>query len=95
MVRRDLPRGIQAAQIAHAAGESSPGDLPWNTHVVVLEVASEQELLELNQRLNGIERVVIREPDEPYANAAMAIGCAPTRERRTMKKLLSRFPLLR
>lgn len=46
-----LPRGLLAAQVVHAAGESSPGDLPEGTHAVVLAAEDQQHLrvLTLNQ----------------------------------------------
>lgn len=55
VVRADLPLGVKAANIAHAAGESSPGHLPNDTHVVVLQ-ASGQELSKLVHTL-ALERL--------------------------------------
>lgn len=100
VVRRDLPRGVQAAQIAHAAGESSPGSLPSGTHVVVLAAPGQEALAALAARLEvaGVPHVVIEEPDPPYGDGVrgqlMAIGCAPARKE-VIRRHLSCLPLLR
>jgi hypothetical protein len=95
-VRADLPRGLQAAQIIHAAGESSPGDLPSGTHAVCLVVPGEKELTELETKLRhaGIKHSTIIESDSPYTAQRMAIGCAPA-GREVLRRYLSAFPLLR
>lgn len=79
IVRADLPRGVLAAQLIHAAGESSPGDLPPGTHAVALAAADEPALEELARRLtfDGLPHVQIREPDAPWNGALMAIGLRP------------------
>lgn len=96
IVRADIERGIQAAQIVHAAGESSPGGLPSGTHAVVLTARSESDLRELGRRLAlaGIAHVLIEEPDAPFDGALMAIGCVPGRKE-VLKRQLSSLPLLR
>lgn len=95
-MRADLTRGIQAAQIAHAAGESSPGDLPSGTHVVVLTCRDEPELAELARRLTlrGARHVQIYEPDAPHNGALMAIGLTPGRKE-DIRQHVSALPLLR
>lgn len=95
-MRSDLPRGIQAAQLVHAAGESSPGDLPEGTHAVVLAVPDELALHRVAKRLEaaGIEFVRINEPDAPYAGALMSIGVRPARKE-VVRRALSSLPLLR
>lgn len=97
IIRSDLPRGVQIAQTIHAAGESSPGNLPPSTHAVALEAPDEKSLLDLELRLIGarIEHVAIREPDEPYNNQLMAIGIKPQVRGKTLRKVLSRFALVR
>lgn len=87
---------MQAAQIVHAAGESSPGGLPSGTNAVVLTVKSEAELQELGRRLalEGVQHVSIYEPDAPYNGALMAIGCVPQRKE-VIRRHLSSLPLLR
>lgn len=84
------------AQTIHAAGASSPGSLPQNTHAVALQVADEEALLRVSSRLDegGIEHVLIREPDEPYHGAATAIGCRPVL-REVLRPYLKRLALFR
>lgn len=96
IVRSDLPLGHLAAQLVHAAGESSFGNLPPNTHAVVLAARDEQHLLEIETLLlrDGVRHAAIREPDFPYLNAITAIGIVPIR-RRELPKWISKLPLLR
>lgn len=79
----------------HAAGESSPGNLPNTTHAVALEVPNEQELLDLERKLLdlGIAHVAIREPD--LNNQLMAIGIVPIVRSKTLRKALARYALVR
>lgn len=95
-MRRDLPIGAQAAQLIHAAGESSPGNLPKTTFAVALTCRDESELQQLAIRLDhaGISFKLICEPDEPYNGQLMAIGILPVRKSR-VRRLLSNLPLLR
>jgi hypothetical protein len=95
-VRADLPRGIQAAQIAHAAGESSPGALPAGTYAVVLTTKGERELVQLADDLRraGAAFTAIFEPDAPYDGALMAIGLVPGRKE-ALRRHVARLPLLR
>ncbi len=87
---------MQYAQLVHAAGESSPGNIPPDTHAVVLSVPDESELLLYAQLLarHEIQHVLIREPDPPYSGQAMALGCY-VEDRTRLKKLLARLPLVR
>jgi len=96
VVRRDLPLGFLAAQVVHAAGESSPGNLSEGTNAVVLEVAGELELLELAGRLAaaGVSHKLIREPDPPWLGQATAIGLDPVADRAPLRALLRGLPLL-
>lgn len=97
IVRADLPLGFLAAQAVHAAGESSPGNLPRATNAVVLAVKDEAALAALARRLAlaGIAHVVIDEPDPPYLGQLTAIGLVPTADRALVKPLLSSLPLLK
>jgi peptidyl-tRNA hydrolase len=97
LVRQDLPRGVLAAQLIHAAGESSPGGLPENTFAVALAAKSEEHLLHLEEKLRrlSIPHAAIREPDAPWDGALMAIGLAPVADRNQVKKVTSSLPLLR
>lgn len=82
--------------LVHAAGESSPGNLPKDTHAIVLCVPDEPALAALAERLTkaGIAHVTIREPDAPWNGAMMSIGVAPGR-REDLKRHLSSLPLLK
>jgi hypothetical protein len=84
------------AQTIHAAGESSPGNLPDDTRAIALACKDEAELLVYEQKLiaAGIPHKTIREPDAPYFGAAMTIGIFP-RPRAELRPLLSNLPLLK
>lgn len=91
IVRPDLPRGLQAAQIVHAAGESS-GSVPPGTYAIVLACA---ELRALSAQLTerGVKHTLIVENSGDFAGEATAIGVKP--ERRSMlRKHFSSYPLL-
>ena len=85
-----------AAQIVHAAGESSNGNIPPNTNAVVLSVEDEASLMAVAERLAkaGIPHVTVREPDAPWNGQATAIGIAPVRDRRLVRAITSKLPLL-
>lgn len=93
-MRSDLPRGIQAANIIHAAGESGPA--PRGTHAVCLTVPTEEALRAVADRLDAarIPYVSIVETDAPYTDSLMAIGCAPA-GKEALRRVLSALPLLR
>lgn len=97
VVRKDLPFGVQVAQTIHAAGESSPGNLPANTHAVALHAKDEEQLEILERALlqSGFSFVSIREPDEPYNGALMAIGLSPVTRTPALKQLLGKLPLVK
>ena len=96
VVRADLTRGIQAANIVHAAGESSPGNLPSGTHAVCLAVPDEGALRAVADKLGDacIPFVSIVETDAPHAGHLMAIGCMPA-GKEVLRRHLSSLPLLR
>lgn len=96
VVRSDLPRGLQAAQIVHAAGESSPGGIPAGTYAVVLAVPSEEALVREADRLEKAKLQITRiyEPDAPYCGAMMAFGIAPARKE-DIRRHVSCLPLLK
>lgn len=95
-MRADMPTGAQFAQLLHAAGESSPGNLPEGTYAIALAVRGERELLEAAMALerHGIPHKLIREPDPPFNGAATAIGVVPC-PREKVRRLLARYTLLR
>lgn len=96
VVRADLPRGIQAANIVHAAGESSPGNLAEGTHAVCLTAPDEDALKGIADRLEaaGVAFVRVFEPDAPYRGALMSIGLVPGRKE-GLRRHLSSLSLLR
>lgn len=96
IVRTDISVGLLAAQIVHAAGESSPGNLPEDTHAIVLGVPDEPALAAVAARLAkaGVRHVAIREPDAPWSGAMMAIGVVPARKE-VLRRHLSSLPLLK
>jgi len=96
ITRRDLSAGLQAANLIHAAGESSPGNLPDTTYAVALTVPDEPALRSLARKLAlaGVRHCAIIESEGSHAGQLMAIGCAPA-ERSHLKKHLSSYPLLK
>lgn len=89
--------GIAACQAAHAATECIQS-LPVSdqTHVCVLEAETSIELETLGKVLHneGIPHVVIREPDEPYRGAAVAVGVAPM-DRDLIRPYMQTFKVFR
>ena len=96
MVRSDLPRGIQAANLIHAAGESSPGNLPSGTFAIALVLPDEASLWRLADllRREKIDHRAIIEADGPFAGQLLAVGIAPQRKEKLRKHLAS-LPLLK
>lgn len=95
-MRADLPRRGQAAQLVHAAGESSPGGLPEGTYAIVLQVPDEAALAREADRLEraGVKLTRVHEPDAPYHGALMALGLWPARKE-ALRRYLSSLPLLK
>ena len=94
VVRGDLPRGLQAANIVHAAGESGPTER--GTHAVCLVAPDAASLAAVTDRLEaaGVRVARVVETDAPFAGELMAIGCAPGR-REVVRKIVSSLPLVR
>jgi hypothetical protein len=82
--------------LIHAAGESSPGNLPQDTFAIALAVADEDALADLMVRLakSGVPMAIVHEPDEPYRGQLMALGLRPAR-RSQLRRHLSDVPLLK
>jgi len=95
IVRDDLPKGVLAAHILHAAGES--GQAPAGSIAVALAVPSEADLLRAAARLDarGIAYVLIRENAGPFDGQATAIGIPPTTDRSAIRRATSALPLVR
>ena len=85
--------------IVHAAGQSAqlPGAETASspTTAVALE-APPCALLALQRVLveHGVPHVLVREPDEPWRDAPMAIGVVPM-PRARVRRLLAHLPLVR
>lgn len=98
IVRDDLPRGVLAAQVIHAAGESTDGPVPSGTHAVALAAPSEEALERIEQRLieHDVPHTSIREPDAPWNGALMAIGIRPMPQSNpNLRRAVKRLPLLK
>jgi hypothetical protein len=82
---------VLAAQVTHAAGESSPGNLSSGTYAVVLAAKDSDHLRDISLLLadRGVDHVLIEEEGEP-----MAIGVKPD-VRSKLRKYFSSLPLLR
>lgn len=86
IVRKDLPLGVLAAMVTHAAGESAvlyqnPEDGRFRrARAVVLEAVNELALQDVSRRLEklGIQRVEIVESGPIYSGELMAVGVVPT-----------------
>ena len=93
IVKLGLEVGLMSAMLVHAAGESSPGNLPPNTRAVALG-ANEQALADLASRLEAakIEHHRIEEDGELFA-----IGIAPALDSDLVpiQKATSSLPLIR
>lgn len=82
--------------LVHAAGESSPGNLPRDTYAVVLAVKDEAALARVEEVLksHGVRFVSIHEPDPPYNGQLMAIGVIPG-PKKEVGRHLSSIPLVK
>ena len=90
---------MQLAQTIHAAGQSAqlPGAAaaaPPTTAVAL--AAPVDELLAIASRLAdaGVPCVLIREPDEPWCDAPMALGIIPA-PRAIVRRFVAHLPLVR
>lgn len=84
LVRKDLPVYIQMVQACHACGEAIlEAPISSATILRLLHVANEVELLEFAEKLKAknYHIALIREPDEPWNGAAMALATEPATER--------------
>lgn len=96
VVRANLPRGVMAAQIIHASGESSTGKLKPGTYAIALEAESSEHLGEISAKLKeaGVEHSRIIENQEPYDGELLAIGVRPG-PREELRRYFSCLPLVR
>lgn len=96
IVREDVSWGVQAAQLAHAAGQTG-GHAALGAHVVVLGVPNERVLERVRVRLSslGVAHRAIHEPDAPWFGALMAIGIEPMDRRNPhLRRAVARLSLL-
>jgi hypothetical protein len=95
IVRDDLPKGVLAAHVLHAAGESGPA--PPGSIAVALAVANEAELIRVAGRLDAhrIAYVLIREDAGPFDGQVTAIGIPPTTDRSAIRKATSDLRLVK
>ena len=96
IVRKDLPLGHLAAQVAHAAGSGSERHPP-ETHVVVLAAENESQLRSIALRLSrqNVRHTLVVESDGDYAGQAMSIGVELLVDRSAVRRAVSNLPLLR
>lgn len=96
IIRQDLPVGVFAAQLIHAAGESAKG-VEVGTHAVALAARDEFHLerLEVKLRRLKIPHHAIREPDAPWLGQLMAIGIEPVVDRQITKKVTKGLKLIK
>ena len=96
-MRSDLSRGQLAAQLVHAIGESVSDTVPEGTYAIVLAVPNIKGLLEIRRALEDadISHKLICEPDSPFNGAPTCIGISPTTDRKRIRKVLGRLPLLK
>jgi len=99
IVRDDAPPGVQCAQLIHAAGQSAqlPGAAAAAPPTTAIALAAPvDELLALAGRLAdaGVACVLIREPDDPWCDAPMALGIIPA-PRALLRRFVAHLPLVR
>lgn len=95
VVRGDVPLGVQAAQLVHAAGHSG-GPISIGASAVVLVVADEPALDAVRRRFvaSGLPHHAIFEPDPPWCGALMAIGVEPMNRRNPdLRRAVARLKL--
>jgi len=70
---------------------------PEPIHAVVLAVADEAQLLELDAVLDAarVSHRLVLEPDAPWNGQAMALGIEPTRDRAELRPFLKKLKLLK
>ena len=99
IVRDDVPLGVALAQTIHAAGQSAqlPGAAAAEPPTTAVALAAPvAELVALARTLDaaGIACVLIREPDEPWRDAPMALGVVPA-PRALVRRFVAHLPLMR
>jgi hypothetical protein len=90
-----LPRGVLAAMVVHATGESVHQTHPDGCYAVVLAGVPEQ-LQDLERRLRAacVSHRTIIEADGPFLGQVLAIGITPA-SRDLVRPFVSSLPLLK
>lgn len=85
------------ANTIHAVAESTPARLPHFSIAVALAASDEDHLRRVASELVGgaVPHHVVVETEGAYAGQAMAIGVEPTRDRMSVRKVVSGLPLVR
>lgn len=84
LVRKDLPVYVQMVNVGHACGEAiRAAPISKRTIIRLLHVQDEVELMQFHDKLvaKGYHVGLVREPDAPYNNQAMAFAIEPMTER--------------
>ena len=94
VVRRDLPPGVAAAQLIHAAGESAFTPVKSGTYAVAL-TANAAELVQLCASLCAadVRHAAVCEPDQPHNGALLAVGIAPA-PKSEVRRYVAQLPLV-
>jgi len=87
---------LQAANIVHASGESSPR-VPSGCIAVALHADGAAHVACLAARLeeHDIHHVVVVEGEGRYRGQRMAIGIEPTEDRDLVRKVVGALPLVK
>jgi hypothetical protein len=98
IVRSDIPTGVQLAMTIHAAGHSAQlsGACSASPPTVAVALgATLDELLAIQRALVAADlpHVLVREPDEPWRDAPMAIGVVPMPRERVRRLLAHLRPV--
>lgn len=91
ITRSDLYGGPKAAQLIHAAGESSTGSLPPNTRAIALTARDEDHLRTVETKLKdaNIPHHAVWED-----GVLFAIGIVPTDDLKEIRRVTSNLPLV-
>ena len=95
IVRKDLPVGVMAAMVVHAAGRTGSKVADY-AHAVVLQVNDGESVVDLASKLAkaSVEHLMILENEEPWNGAPMAIGIPPMEATAPLRKILKNLKLL-
>lgn len=92
VVRSDLPPGVRAAYLIHAAGESVRYRVPPGTRAVALAARDEQHLRDVAEQL---ERHEVDHRAVWEDGVLFAVGVSPVSDLAQVKRVTSSLPLMR